>query len=277
MPEDVRRRVSDAYARAVTRGGGCCGPGCSSEPRQKGVVVKSAGYDSAALDALPEDAVVNSFGCGDPVAFSELSSGETVLDLGCGAGIDLLLAAERVGLEGRVIGVDMTDEMLDRATKNIRASGFSNVEVRKGYIEELPVEDATVDVVISNCVVNLSPDKPQVFSEIARVLKPGGRIRISDLVAESLPQWVKENPDLYSSCIAGAITEAEYVAGLEAAGLTEVQIADRLVYDPAQLSELLGSELPESDAREYEDLLARASRELGGRVASVLVTGKKAE
>lgn len=274
--DDVRRQVSEAYTRAVEGAGegSCCAPSCCGSG-QKGVVVESAGYEAASLEALPEDAVENAFGCGNPVAFSDLEAGDTMLDLGCGAGIDLLLAAEKVGPEGRVIGVDMTDEMLNRARQNIAASGYENIEVRKGYIEELPVEDGIIDIVISNCVVNLSPNKPRVFAEITRVLAAGGRIRISDLVAEDLPQWVRDDSDLYSSCIAGAISEEEYVEGLRAAGLKEVGVADRFVYDLTQLEALLGSELPEGGAEHYRELLDRTSRELDGKVASIMVTGRK--
>jgi len=275
--DDIRRQVSEAYTRAVGRPdeGGCCGPSCCSDSGGRGVVVESAGYEATSLEALPEDAVENAFGCGNPVAFSDLKVGETVLDLGCGAGIDLLLAALKVGPEGRVIGVDMTDEMLERARRNIAAAGYDNVEVRKGYIEELPVEDGSMDVIISNCVLNLSPDKPRVFAEIARVLAPGGRIHISDLVAESLPDWVRADADLYSSCIAGAISEEEYVQGLRAAGLGDAQVADRFVYDITQLEELLGSELSQGDAEQYRGLLSRTSQELDGKVASIMVTGHR--
>ncbi len=274
--DDIRRQVSEAYTRAINSGCGC-GPGCCGEPRQKGTVVQSAGYEASQLEALPADAVENSFGCGNPTAFSELRPGETVLDLGCGAGIDLLLAAEKVGPEGRVIGVDMTEEMLDRARRNIAAAGYENVEVRQGYIEDLPVETGTVDVVISNCVVNLSPDKPRVFAEIARAMAPGARLRISDLVAEDLPDWVREDADLYSSCIAGAVSEQEYLEGLRSAGLDEVGIDERLVYDIVQLRELLGSELVDDGENGHrDDLLQRAASVLEGKVASVLVTGRKA-
>jgi SAM-dependent methyltransferase len=231
--EEIRKQVSRDYARAVNEPGkGCC---CGGKEAQKGVVARLAGYGNEDLEGLPADAVVNSFGCGNPVAFAEVAPGETVLDLGSGAGIDILIAARRVGPAGRVIGIDMTDEMIEKARANIAASGLDNIEVRKGIIEEMPVEDASVDWVISNCVINLSPQKPRVFGEIARVLRPGGRILVSDIVARDLPDWVRESRDLYTSCIAGAIGEEEYVAGLEAAGLQEVEIRDRLVYEASQI------------------------------------------
>lgn len=307
--DEIRAQVSEAYTRAVTAGGGCCGG-----REHKGVAVLSAGYDGAALADLPDDAVANAFGCGNPVAFSDLSPGEAVLDLGCGAGIDLLLAADRVGDGGRVIGVDMTDEMIARARANVEAAGRPNVEVRKGLIEDLPVEDSSIDVVISNCVINLSPDKPRVFAEIARVLRPGGRMRVSDLVVEDLPAWVRQSSALYSSCVAGAVSEIEYLEGLRAAGLEDVEVLDRLVYDDAQLRAIVTSEVEEhgdevaADAaavlgccgrdaapspccgegpvgtdvepqqltsEERDDLLRRAVEALSGRVASVSVSARR--
>ena len=239
--EQIRRDVSSAYARAIAQpaGEGCCG----GIPAQKGVAAKLAGYTAEELQALPSDSVSNSFGCGNPLAFAGVKEGDVVLDLGSGAGIDILLAAKLVGPEGKVIGVDMTDEMIARAQENISTSGLNNVEVRKGIIEELPVESGTVDWVISNCVINLSPDKPRVFAELSRVLKPGGRMAVSDIVARDLPSWVQESAALYSSCIAGAISEEEYLRGLEDAGLGEVEVRERLVYDVDQLGAFADSEV----------------------------------
>jgi SAM-dependent methyltransferase len=238
----TRKAVSEAYARMVSSGTGC-GCGCAPSPEPKGVAAKLAGYRAEDLAGLPPDAVANSFGCGNPLAMSEVRAGETVLDLGSGAGIDLLLAARRVGPAGRVIGVDMTDEMVERARRNAAAAGLGNVDVRKGIIEELPVESGSVDLVISNCVVNLSPEKPRVFAEVARVLRPGGRMVISDIVVRDLPAWARGSAALYASCIAGAISEEDYVAGLRAAGLADVEVRERLVYDGAQLAALAGSDL----------------------------------
>ena len=230
----IRREVAEHYTRAVTAGA-CCGEGGTSATE-----ALQAGYAPEALETLPADAVQNAFGCGDPVAFSDLVSGETVLDLGSGAGIDLMLAAQKVGPEGRVIGLDMTDEMIRRARANVEAAGLTNVEVVQGLIEDIPLPDASVDVIISNCVINLSPDKPRVFAEMARVLRPGGRIRVSDMVAEDLPEWARRIADLYASCISGAISETEYLAGLEAAGLKHAAVLARLDYDEAQLRAMVG-------------------------------------
>ena len=245
-PTDIRQSVARAYGRALSepKGEGCCsggaGGGC-------GTTATLAGYDPKALEGLPADAVHNAFGCGDPLSLADLKPGDTVVDLGSGAGIDILLAARRVGPTGRVIGVDMTEEMLERARANIAASGLDNVEVRKGFIEELPVEDGSADWVISNCVINLSPGKDRVFAEIARVLKPGGRMRVSDMVVETLPDWIRSNEALYHGCIGGAISESAYLDGLRRAGLVDVEVAQRFVYDEAKLEYLLGPGLHGDD------------------------------
>jgi len=241
----VRKSVSTAYAKAVSaQGADSC---CCSEPAQKSVVSKLAGYSREELECLPPEAVVNSFGCGHPLAFSAVKEGDVVVDLGSGAGIDILLAAKKVGPTGRAIGVDMTDEMIAKARENIAASGLTNVELRKGVIEDLPVETGTVDWVISNCVINLSPDKPKVFAEIARVLKPGGRMSVADIVVKDLPEWIRQNEALYSSCVAGAISEEEYLDGLRQAGLEQAEVRERIIYDAAQLKALVKSELPDNE------------------------------
>ena len=272
--DEVRQDVSKAYAEAVKAPAktGCC---CST-PAQKGVAVQLGGYSSEELSALPDAAVVNSFGCGNPVALAGLGPGEVVLDLGSGAGIDLFLAAQKVGPTGRVIGVDMTDEMIAKANENIRAGNYTNVEVRQGLIEDLPVESGSVDWVISNCVINLSPEKPKVFREIARVLKPGGRMLVSDIVAKDLPAEVREVAELYSSCISGAISEEEYLAGLRDAGLVDVEVRDRLVYDADQLEGIAASDLESvccCGAGKAE--LTAVARTLAGKVWSAKVYAKK--
>ena len=241
----VRDEVSTRYAKAVqtksVENEACCG----GSPVQKGTVVKVAGYSSEELEALPQEAVINSFGCGNPLAFAEVKAGQTVVDLGSGAGIDILIAAKKVGPTGKAIGIDMTDEMIAKANENIATAGLSNVEVRKGIIENMPIDDASVDWVISNCVINLSPEKPKVFAEISRVLKPGGTMQVSDLVVQDLPDWVRADKALYSACVSGAISEEEYVAGLADAGLTDIEVTERLVYDKGQLKGLMKSELAE--------------------------------
>ena len=286
---EIRKHVSESYTRAVTTpGASCCG---GMQPAQKGVAVKSAGYGPE-LGDLPADAVENSFGCGNPLAFSEVSEGDTVIDLGSGAGIDLLIAARRTGPTGHVIGIDMTEAMIERANANIASAGVSDyVQVRKGLIEHLPVESGTVDWVISNCVINLSPEKDRVFAEIARVLKPGGRMLVSDIVVESLPEELRRNQALYNSCVAGAISEKEYLDGLRRAGMTDVQVRTRHVYDEIQLESLIESEIVEPAAAGAKsggccapsccggsgDVdVAQMARRASGKVASISVYARKA-
>lgn len=278
--KDARKEVSDFYAEAVKKGS--CGCGCSSYDKPKGIAAASAGYDPAQLAELPIDASINSFGCGNPTALASLKEGETALDLGSGAGIDMLLAAKAVGKTGKVIGVDMTDEMIERARANAKAAGLDDiVEIRKGYIEELPVEDGSVDVVISNCVINLSPQKDRVFSEIYAVLKHGGRMSVSDIVAQDLPDWIRNNSALYSSCVAGAIGEDEYLKGLRDAGLVDVSVESRAFYDKEIIKGIIESELPRAKtsccggaALSEADADALAG-ELAGKIWSAKITARK--
>jgi arsenite methyltransferase len=279
-PRDVRERVSRDYARLVTLSpGSSC---CSGKEGDAGNL-DLAGYSKEEIDAVPGGASVSSFGCGNPVALEGIAEGETVLDLGSGAGLDLLLAARKVGPTGRVIGVDMTDEMIARARENAAAAGHDNIEVRKGIIEDLPVDSSSVDWVISNCVVNLSPEKKKVFAEISRVLRPGGRVVVSDVVVQDLPEWARKNQSLYSGCIAGAISEDEYLAGLREAGLEKVGVKDRLVYDAAQLKAFLQLEVTGSALSDpcscsgflAGELLGRAGEVLAGKIWSALfIAGK---
>jgi arsenite methyltransferase len=234
--ETIRESVSAVYARAL-KVGSCCGAAAS-----KGILVKRAGYQHAELAAIPDEAVHNSFGCGNPLSFSNVQPGDVVLDLGSGAGIDVVLAAQKVGPAGRVIGVDMTDEMITAANQVIRRAGLGNAEIRKGLIEQLPVESATVDWVISNCVINLSPEKSKVFREMARVLKPGGRVLISDIVAEDLSDETRSDLRLYSCCVSGAISEQEYRDGLAKCGFVDVSVQRLHQLDFDQLGALMDSD-----------------------------------
>jgi ubiquinone/menaquinone biosynthesis C-methylase UbiE len=227
--EKIRKSVSETYAKAISAATpSCCSPSKSATQS----VAEIIQYDKDEI-LSHSAAATSSFGCGNPLAFSGVREGDTVLDLGSGAGFDLLLASDKVGSKGRVIGVDMTDEMITRARQNIKAAGAANVEVRKGLIEDLPVESSSVDWVISNCVINLSPEKSKVFKEIYRVLKPGGQMSVSDIVAEQLPDEIRNNKDLYNSCVSGAISEEEYIAGLAEAGLNNIQVQERFVFDTA--------------------------------------------
>jgi arsenite methyltransferase len=243
VDEGLRERVRDRYAAAalaVTSGGGCgCGPTAAQVeagaeassccgPAEAVAVTESFGaslYAAAERDGLPADALAASLGCGNPLAVADLRAGERVLDLGSGGGIDVLLSARRVGETGRAFGLDMTDEMLALARANAAAAGASNVEFLKGTIEAIPLPADSIDVVISNCVINLSVDKPAVFAEMFRVLTPGGRIGITDVVAEdTLTPAQRAERGSYVGCIAGALSVSEYVAGLTAAGFTEASV-----------------------------------------------------
>jgi SAM-dependent methyltransferase len=226
LREQVRQRYAEA-ARAVsepTTGCGCGSGSCCADegdPADFGEAL----YEGTELEELPDDAVLASLGCGNPTAVAELRQGETVLDLGSGGGIDVILSARRVGPTGTAYGLDMTDEMLALARRNAGEAGVANVHFLKGVIEEIPLPAESVDVVISNCVINLSVDKPAVLTEIARVLKPGGRIGISDVVAEDrLSPAERAERGSYVGCIAGALSKGEYEAGLEAAGFEEISV-----------------------------------------------------
>jgi SAM-dependent methyltransferase len=226
--DEVREQVRQRYALAAVQGGdeGCCGGGsCGPEAIVVDERFGAGLYSAQDAVSLPPEALAASLGCGNPLAVAELAPGERVLDLGSGGGIDVLLSARRVGPDGFAYGVDMTDEMLDLARANAVRAGATNVEFRRGTIEDLPLDDATVDVVISNCVVNLSTDKPAVLSEVYRVLVPGGRVGISDVVAEDhLTPEQRAERGSYVGCIAGALSRSEYLDGLAAAGFTDAEV-----------------------------------------------------
>jgi arsenite methyltransferase len=216
---ELREAVRARYAAAATGVTGCCGP---SEVDDN---FGSALYSQAEREQLPADAITASLGCGNPIAVAELKAGERVLDLGSGGGIDVLLSARRVGPTGKAYGLDMTDEMLDLALRNKAEAGAENVEFLKGTIEAIPLPSNTIDVVISNCVINLSVDKPAVFAETFRVLAPGGRLGVTDVVAaDHLSPAQRAERGSYVGCIAGALTFAEYEAGLRTAGFTDIEI-----------------------------------------------------
>ena len=218
--EIVREHYARAARDAATGRAGCCDDGCCKE-----IEPGTAFYSALERDELPDAALLASMGCGNPVAVADLHPGETVLDLGSGGGIDVLLSARRVGPTGYAYGLDMTDEMLALARRNAAEAGATNVEFLKGQIESVPLPDASVDVVISNCVVNLAADKGAVFREIARVLRPGGRVGISDIVADdSLSPAQRAERGSYEGCIAGALSVSEFEAGLRDAGLAEVSL-----------------------------------------------------
>jgi arsenite methyltransferase len=230
---DIRETVREKYAAAARQAAERPAASCCGGPAD--AVFGSALYDEAEADGATAEAVGASLGCGVPTAVADLHEGETVLDLGSGAGADVLISASRVGATGKAIGLDMTDEMLALARANAAAAGVTNVEFVKGYLEEIPLPDASVDVVISNCVINLAGDKQRVLAEAARVLRPGGRFAVSDVIAdEDMDDATRADMAAYTGCIAGALTEAEFRAALDAAGLADIEIREtHRVHDQA--------------------------------------------
>src|ERR1700678_3763992 len=231
VKEIVKKKYGQAALRVTTGGrNSCCGASAASEGCCDPIT--SNLYDAAQTGQLPEEAVLASLGCGNPTALAKLGEGETVLDLGSGGGIDVLLSARRVGPTGKAYGLDMTDEMLALARENQQKAGVENVEFLKGEIEHIPLPDSFVDVVISNCVINLSSDKDAVLREAFRVLKPGGRLAISDVVVRGdVPREVREHMLLWVGCIAGALKDSDYFAKLAAAGFENIDIQPTRVYD----------------------------------------------
>jgi SAM-dependent methyltransferase len=243
--KNIKKIVKENYGRIAVEGGSCCGCGggcgCGQPAARK--ISKKLGYSDTEIKAVPAGSDLG-LGCGNPVAFATLKKGETVLDLGSGAGLDCFISARKVGEKGKVIGVDMTPEMIKRARGNAVKGGYKNVEFRQGTIEKLPVEADTVDAVISNCVINLSTDKPAVFREAFRVLKPGGRIMVSDIgLKKSLPAEIKKSVAAYVGCFSGAVLKTEYLKMMKSAGFSRVEVQqeksfpiDCLLNDPTALA-----------------------------------------
>jgi arsenite methyltransferase len=257
--EETRKIVRERYAKIVKPNSSCCTPAksCCGSTNLTQEISKKMGYTEEELKAVPEGANLG-LGCGNPVALASLKEGETVLDLGSGAGFDCFLAANRVGDKGRVIGIDMTPEMLEKARDNARKGNYANVEFRLGEIESLPVADNSVHAVISNCVINLSPDKKKVFSEVFRALKPGGRLMISDIVLlKELPDFVKNSIEAYIGCVSGALLKDEYIRTIKAAGFQDVRIIDETSFpmefianDPTVKEVIENSKIPPEKVRE---------------------------
>ncbi len=248
IKEIVKEKYGQAALRVTTGGSSCCGAsasldGCGVDP------ITSNLYDAIQTGQIPEEAILASLGCGNPTALAKLNVGETVLDLGSGGGIDVLLSARRVGPTGKAYGLDMTDEMLALARENQRKAGVENVEFLKGEIESIPLPDNSVDVVISNCVINLSADKDKVLREALRVLKPGGRFAVSDVVVRGdVPEQVLRSMEMWVGCIAGALQEYEYVAKLARAGFDEIDIEPTRVYSIEDARQFLTGEGIDVDA-----------------------------
>jgi len=249
--ENIREAVKEKYGQAalrVVKGGSSC---CGAAPAVEGCAdpITSNLYDGSQTSQIPEEALLASLGCGNPTALAELKPGETVLDLGSGGGIDVLLSAKRVGPTGKAYGLDMTDEMLALASENKRKAGVENVEFLKGEIENIPLPDNSVDVIISNCVINLSADKDRVLREAFRVLKPGGRFAVSDIVVRGeVPAPIRRSVELWVGCMAGALEENEYLAKLARAGFELVTVEPTRIYRVEDARELLSSEGIDVDA-----------------------------
>jgi ubiquinone/menaquinone biosynthesis C-methylase UbiE len=239
MGEDIRKKVREHYGEAARTAGeqaaSCCGPANCCAPAAPIDTMAVGLYSDTELAQLPDAAALASLGCGNPTALAELSPGEVVLDLGSGGGIDVLLSARRVGPTGKAYGLDMTDEMLALANENRRRAGVTNVEFLKGEIENVPLPGASVDVVISNCVINLSPDKDRVLAEAFRVLRPGGRFAVSDVVFQGdvslVPESVRADAEAWAGCVAGALEEQDYLTRLRAAGFVDETVEVTRVYD----------------------------------------------
>ena len=275
---DLVREKYAERAREVTAGQGCgCGPGCCRTDQLDPVTTNLYAADEVA--GIPIDAVSASLGCGNPTALAQLHPGETVLDLGSGGGIDVLLSARRVGPTGFAYGLDMTDEMLALAEKNKAESGLENVTFLKGEIESIPLPERTVDVVISNCVINLAADKGQVLREAFRVLKPGGRFAVSDVVSQGeLPADLRADMEAWVGCIAGALEEQEYRRLLADAGFTDIELQVTRVYNPRELAASVGSETSSccgGAEPEWDDSAYARFDASGGKVVSAFVRAVK--
>jgi ubiquinone/menaquinone biosynthesis C-methylase UbiE/N-acetylglutamate synthase-like GNAT family acetyltransferase len=265
--DDIRNYVKERYARAITNSASCCGAGgcCGGTTDSSGIPGMTRGnYDSSTLEKTPGQMAYQSFGCGNPFTEARIHPGETVLDLGSGAGLDLFLASEMTGPTGRVIGLDMTDEMLATAAENLK--GLDNISLVKGYIEEIPVESGSVDVIISNCVINLSPDKGKVLKEGFRVLRPGGRFCVSDTVfLRPVSERAVQNLEAWSGCISGALLETEYAEKMREAGFEEIEVRRTKIHSfPDALAAMAFPELSEEERRD-----------LDGALASAIILGKK--
>jgi len=280
--EEVQKTVRERYGRiAKENSAGYCGTVktgvkfsscCGNSSTAVESISKKVGYTDADINSVPEGANLG-LGCGNPIALASLKKGEVVLDLGSGGGFDCFLASEKVGAKGKVIGVDMTAEMLDKSRENARSGGYKNVEFRLGEIENLPAADNSVDVIISNCVINLSNNKPRVFEEAFRVLKPGGRLMVSDIVIlKELPEFIRESIDAYIGCVAGALNKDEYLRDIKAAGFKEVKVLDETTYPLDLFIDDEAAKLIIADMK----LTAKQVNDISASIASVKVQGWKA-
>ena len=271
--EEIKKAVREGYAKIARRNRSCCGPvnPCCESTDEAQDIGQKLGYTEDELKGIPEGANLG-LGCGNPIALASLREGETVLDLGSGAGFDCFIAANKVGKSGRVIGVDMTPEMIDRARESARSGNYGNVEFRLGEVEHLPVADNSADVVISNCVINLAPDKKMVFKEAFRTLKQGGRLMISDIVLlKELPDCIQSSVEAYVGCISGAIMRDEYLSAIKSAGFRELRVIDEKSFP----IELLSDDPAAKEFVEQLNIPAETLKELARSVVSISVYGVK--
>lgn len=264
----IKKAVRDGYAKIAAAGGSCCAaPSCCSGTNMAEKISKNVGYKDEELKEVPEGANLG-LGCGNPVALASLKKGETVLDLGSGAGFDCFLAAKKVGDKGKVIGIDMTPEMIKKARQNAEKGNYKNVEFKLGEIENLPIEDNSIDVIISNCVVNLSPDKQKVFKEAFRVLKPRGRLMVSDLVLrKELPAAIRKSVEAYVGCISGAALREDYIRYIREAGFDRIDVVGEAAFP-------MGDMAHDITAKAVRDS-ATAIKELSDAVLSIKVSAIK--
>ena len=257
--------VREHYAERARQSDSCCGSDSASACCDS----KNVLYPEELLTTMPDDIANFSLGCGDPITLAALQPGQTVLDLGSGGGLDCFLAAKKVGERGFVIGVDMTPEMLARARSSAKRMGVTNVEFRQGFLEDLPVENNSIDVTISNCVINLSPDKGRVFSEVFRVLKPGGKLAVSDIVTDGpLPDIIKQSLSMWAGCVAGAVDAKDYIATMESAGFSDISITPTF-FDKETVDEAV------KDVSDKIDLTDVSQDELYKTVYSARITARK--
>jgi len=271
--DEIKKAVREHYAKAITKSGGCCGSKSNdSSVGAAGKYTSMCGYSENELQGIPES--VTSFGCGNPVNFAGVQPGQTVLDLGSGAGLDLILAARKVGPTGKVIGLDMTPEMNERARRNLIQAGITNFELLHGEMEQMPVPTASVDWIISNCVINLSPDKPKVFAEAIRVLKPGGHLLVSDIVTNGLPEEYRQEISSWVGCIAGAMEEDQYLEQMRKAGFEDVRIVEKQTCCTTEPIDTV-SEQSSCCGTSERTVDKSVLQDFGNRVASVRVSARK--
>lgn len=271
--EKIKEFVKERYGRIAKKGSSCCAPSpsCCGDTDLAGIISHQIGYSDEELKSTPEGANMG-LGCGNPIALASLKEGEIVLDLGAGAGFDSFLAANQVGETGKVIGVDMTPEMVAKAKEYAKKGNYTNVEFKLGEIEDLPIADESIDIIISNCVINLSPDKQQVFDEAFRVIKPGGRLMVSDIVLlQELPDFIKESIDAYAACISGALLKEEYIASIKNAGFKDVAIIEETSF-PVDLTNI--DPIIASIQKNFE-VTPDKIKEAASSVVSIKVSGNK--